>query len=166
MGERMAYVALDDDDEFHLYWRIDDYHLEDGGKLRLEDGSVISANFLSAGGSGRSKLNLYDWDMDGNVDLIVGSPKHGSVPNPETGLPQSRGRLGSSVLFLKNVGSNESPRFRFPVIFRFKGEDLYIGHHSCGPAVAEFQNNGEADLVVGNEDGRFFYFPREDLSWQ
>ena len=41
LGERMAYVTLDGDDEFHLYWRLDDYNLEDGGKLKLEDCSAI-----------------------------------------------------------------------------------------------------------------------------
>ena len=33
----MAYVALDDDDQFHLYWRIDDQNLRDGGKLWLDE---------------------------------------------------------------------------------------------------------------------------------
>ena len=60
LGGRMAYVTLDDDDEFHLYWQIDDHNLEDGGKLRLDDGSVIGANALKAGGTGRLKLNLAD----------------------------------------------------------------------------------------------------------
>ncbi|MCB9768183.1 MAG: VCBS repeat-containing protein [Candidatus Omnitrophica bacterium] len=166
LGGRMAYVALDDDDQFHLYWRLDDYNLEEGGKLRLEDGSPIGANFLSAGGTGRLKINLCDWDLDGKVDLVVGTPKHGSVPNPETGLPQSLGLPGSAVLFLRNVGTNEAPRFKFPVIFRFKGKNLYIGHHSCGPTVAEFDPKTGPDLIVANEDGRFFFFERKDLEWE
>jgi len=166
MGRRMAYVALDDDDEFHLYWRVDDYHVEEGGKLRLEDGSPIGANFLSAGGTGRVKINLVDWDLDGELDLLLGTPKHGSVPDPIKGLPQSLGLPGAAVLFLKNVGTGESPRFKFPVILRFGEENLFIGHHACGPTAASFKKGTGPDLVVGNEDGRFLFYSREDLSWE
>ena len=84
MNGRMAYVALDDEDQFHLYWKVDDYNVVDGGKLRLENGDAIGANFLQGGGSGRLKIILFDWDQDGAMDLIVGTPRHGSVPYPET----------------------------------------------------------------------------------
>ena len=47
---------------------------------------------------------------------FLGTPRHGSVPNPETGLPQSLGLPGSAVLCLKNVGSNTAPVFKFPVL--------------------------------------------------
>ena len=57
--------------QFHLYWRVDDYNLKDGGKLKLDDGSIISGNFLKAGGTGRLKFNLVDWNQDAKLDLIV-----------------------------------------------------------------------------------------------
>ncbi len=164
LGEQMAYVALDDDDEFHLYWRLDDYNLSDGSKLRLDDGAVIKANSLSAGGTGRLKLNLADWDRDGLVDMIVGTPRHGSVPNPETGLPQSLGLPGSAVLFLRNVGSNTAPVFKFPEIMTFRGEPIFLGQHACGPTVADFGDPNGPDMLVGEEGGRIIYYKREDLS--
>src|SRR5690606_11507985 len=49
LGDRTAYIILDKDDEFHLYWKYDDYNLIDGGKLTLEDSTTIRANFLNAG---------------------------------------------------------------------------------------------------------------------
>ncbi len=165
MGKRMAYMALDDDDEFHLYWRTDDYNLAEGGKLLLDDGSRIRANFLSAGGTGRLKLNLVDWDGDGKVDLLVGTPRHGSVPNPEKGLPQSLGLPGSAVLFLKNVGTNEEPVFQFPRLMKFKGEPIFLGQHACGPTPADFGNPDGYDLIVGVESGRILFYSRSDLSW-
>ncbi len=161
---RMAYVALDDEDQFHLYWRVDDHNLEDGGKLHLDDGSVIGANFLSAGGTGRLKLNLVDWDLDGPLDLLVGTPRHGSVPNPETGLPQSLGLPGSAVLFLRNVGSNTKPVFEFPKLMAFRGDPIFLGQHACGPAIADFGGEAGPDLIVGEEDGRFWFYRRKDLS--
>jgi hypothetical protein len=165
LGDRTAYVALDDQDHFHLWWRIDDYNLQDAGKLTLDDGSPIGANFLSAGGTGRSKIALADWDMDGKVDLVVGTPRHGSIPNPKTGLPQSFGLKGSAVVFLKNVGTNEQPKYAFPTMMKFKGEPIYLGQHECGPAVADFGNKQGPDLIVGRENGRVYYFSRADLTW-
>jgi len=165
LGDRMAYVALDDDDAFHLYWRLDDFNVVDGGKLELADGPVITANFLRAGGTGRLKLVLSDWDRDGLVDILVGTPRHGSVPNPETGLPQSLGLPGSAVLFMKNVGTNAAPAFAFPALMAFKGEPLFLGQHACSPAVADFGRADGPDLIVGIEDGRFLFYERSDLSW-
>ena len=164
LGKQMAYVALDDDDEFHLYWQIDDYNLEDGGKLYLEDKSVIQANFLHAGGSGRLKLNLSDWDLDGLIDLLVGTPRHGSVPNPDDGLPQSLGLPGAAILFLKNINTNDNPVFAYPKLMKFRGNPIYLGQHSCSPTPAYF-NSDKPDLIVGEESGRFIYYNREDLSW-
>lgn len=165
-GDRMAYVALDDDDQFHVYWRIDDFNLRDGGKLKLEDGSPIGANFLSAGGTGRSKFTLTDWDGDGAIDLIVGTPRHGSVPNPKTGLPQSKGLPGSSVLWLRNTGTNAAPVFAFPLLLQVKGKPVHLGQHECSAAVTDLGGTrGGPNLVVGDEEGRVYFYRREDITW-
>lgn len=164
-GGRMAYVALDDDDQFHLYWRIDDANLRDGGKLRLEDGSAIGANFLAAGGTGRTKFTLADWDGDGVMDILVGTPRHGSVPNPKTGLPQSRGLPGATVLWLRNTGTNDAPKFAFPRSLQFKGAPVYFGQHECSLALTDLGGPGGPHLLVGDEEGRIHFFNRSDISW-
>ncbi len=165
-NERMAYVSLDDDDQFHVYWRIDDTNVEDGGKLRLEDGSPIGANFLSAGGTGRSKISLVDWDRDGAMDLLVGTPRHGSVPNPKTGLPQSKGLPGAAVLWLRNTGTDTAPRFAFPLILQVRGKPVYLGQHECSVAATDLGGgSGGSNLIVGDEEGRVYFFRREDITW-
>jgi hypothetical protein len=164
-GGRMAYVALDDDDEFHLYWRIDDANLRDGGKLRLEDGSAIRANFLAAGGTGRTKFTLADWDGDGVMDILAGTPRHGSIPNPQTGLPQSRGLPGATVLWLRNTGTNDAPRFAFPRSLQFRGQPVYFGQHECSTALTDLGGPGGPHLLVGDEEGRIHFFQRSDISW-
>ncbi len=161
---RMAYVALDEDDQFHLYWQVDAYNLLDGGKLLLDTGEPIYANFLSAGGTGRLKLSLVDWDQDGKTDLLVGTPRHGSVPHPETGLPQSLGLPGSAVLVLLNTGTNAAPVFAFPKLMAFQGAPIFLGQHACGPTPAPFSGEGAVDLMVAEEEGRFRYYRRNDLS--
>lgn len=164
-GGRMAYVALDDDDEFHLYWRIDDANLRDGGKVRLEDGSSIRANFLAAGGTGRTKFTLADWDGDGAMDILVGTPRHGSVPNPTAGLPQSRGLPGATVLWLRNTGTNDAPKFAFPRSLQAKGAPVYFGQHECSAALTDLGGPGGPHLLVGDEEGRIHFFNRSDISW-
>jgi hypothetical protein len=165
LGGKLAYVTLDDQDEFHLYHRIDDYNLEDADKLKLSDGSNIRANFLAAGGTGRSKITIVDWDGDGKTDLLVGTPRHGSIPDPKNGLPQSLGLKGAAVIFLKNVGTNDKPTFAFPTMMKFKGSPIYLGQHECGPAPAFFNGTKDPDLLVGTEEGRIIYYKRSDLSW-
>jgi hypothetical protein len=129
LNGRMAYVALDEDDQFHLYWQVDAFNLTEGGKLRLDTGEPIYANFLHAGGTGRLKLSLVDWDRDGATDVLVGTPRHGSVPHPETGLPQSLGLPGSAVLLLRNTGTDAEPKFAFPKLMAFKGQPIFLGQH-------------------------------------
>lgn len=168
INNRMAYITLDDDDEFHLYWQVDTYNLEEGFKLRLEDGKLIKGNFLQAGGTGRLKFNVLDWDLDGVMDLIVGTPKHGCVPNPENGLPWTytkEGGPGSAVLFLKNVGTDVEPKYQFPKLVRYKGEPIFLGQHSCAPTPWYKNGSEEPNLVVGRENGMYYFFDRKFISW-
>ena len=90
---RMALVTSDEQDEVHLYWRLDDHHL-DGGKLMYRKKNCtsqclrpIQTNYLSAGGSGRLKYSLVDFDGDGLIDILMGTCGYHAIPNPVNGLP-------------------------------------------------------------------------------
>ena len=162
---RKVYITLNDDDQFHLYYQVDVYNLEDGGKLLLEDGSPIHANFLNAGGRGRTKFESIDWDRDGDFDLIVGTPRHGTVPvADESGLPWSRNKAGAAVLLLDNKGSNKEPVFAYPKLLHHRGKPVHLGQHACSPSAAFFDE--EPDLIVGTETGRFMYYQHEHISWE
>jgi hypothetical protein len=165
LAGRMAYAALDDDDEFHLYWQIDAYNVEDGGKLHLDTGEVIGANFLKAGGTGRLKLTFTDWDEDGKMDLLVGTPRHASIPDPEAGLPQALGLPGSAVILLRNTGAADQPVFAYPEILHFRGDPIYFGQHACGPTPAPLGTDTSPGLVVGVETGRLVFFDRTDINF-
>ena len=57
----MALVTSDEQDEAHLYYRIDDVNLRDGGKLLVRNPNSsalqnIQTNYLGAGGTGRLLL--------------------------------------------------------------------------------------------------------------
>ena len=73
IGERMAMVIVDGDVHFHLYWRIDDYNVEDGGKLVLENGDPIGASGGPAGTSlGGNGPNLLICNEAGRLFLLTG----------------------------------------------------------------------------------------------
>jgi hypothetical protein len=164
LAGRMAYITLDDQDQFHLYWKLDDTHLTDGGKLTLNDNSVVGANYLPSGGTGQLKLSLFDWDRDGLQDLLIGTSRYSSVPNTATGLPKSLASPSATVLFLRNINTDAIPKFATPVQIAFKGTPLSLGENACAPAVADFGTTAGPGLIVATETGRFLYYSRPDLT--
>ena len=169
LGEKMAYIITDRDNEFHLYWQLDKYNLTDGGKLTIGDSVAIKAHRRQGGQVGRAKTHVVDWDGDGVKDLLIGTGRGAAIPNPINGLPYHRKvkNEGAAVLFLKNTASNEKPVFAFPKMMKFKGKDILLGAHECGPTTAMIGGDGRTlNLVVGNEFGNFIFYDRKDLSWE
>ena len=160
-------MIVDGEDHFHLYRQIDDYNVEDAGKLRLDDGSLISASSGPGGLTGRCKLDLFDWDEDGKLDLLIGTCRSNAIPNRQTGYP--RPTLGANplatALFMRNVGTNQQPIFAHPVPFvhATMGVVQVGGAHESG-AVGTRLGGGGPNLLVGNEAGRLFLLRRADLS--
>jgi len=82
------------------------------------------------------KLVDYDGDGDGDLDLLVNSVNVSLLENMET-------RNGM-------------------VIFRDRGplSGLKLAGHTTSPAVVDWNGNGIPDLLVGTEDGLFYYAER------
>lgn len=89
---RQTYIMIDDADDLHAFYRIDDYNLKDAGKVRLRTGKPIRTHFLAGGATGRIHINLVDWDLDNVFDLLLSVPRHASVPDADLGLPSSQVR--------------------------------------------------------------------------
>ena len=94
---KTLYITLDDNNELHLYSKIDTYNLQDEGKLLLKDGKTIPASTAQSGGTGRLKIDITDWDGDGKLDLILGTCKHHSIPG-HNGLPEKYHSKGLKTL--------------------------------------------------------------------
>ncbi len=157
----MAYVLIDDDQEFHLFWRIDDQNLEDGGKLRLDSGAVISANYRTGGKGGRVKITLFDWDRDGRNDLLLTTHSANSIPHPQYGIPHGAGAM---VLLMLNTPQGGKIQFASPRPLQYKGRTLYLGEHACSGAPYPFGKD-QFGMVVTAENGRFFLLRPEEISW-
>lgn len=184
IGERIALAIVDGDDHFHLYWRIDDFNVEDGGKLKLDDGKLIGTSGGVGGMSGRCKLDFFDWNQDGHLDFVIGTGRVVSIPDRETGYPMAAlgqnpvvsGLLGNLVdkalpvkakktigtpLVMLNRGNNTFTR---PFVFR-EEEGLVIqpgGAHETG-AVGTMLGKHGPNLLICNEAGRMFLLPGKAL---
>ncbi len=163
---RNAIVIADGDDHFHLYWQIDHFNLESGGKLRLTDGTLVSMSGGFSGHTGRGKLSFADWDGDGRLDLLIGTASPNAIPNQVTGFPTpALPRRAGAVLVMRNAGSNEAPVFEHPRPVRYKTDILYPGGgHAVTAAAALLGGQGTLNLLVGNQSGRFILLQRRDLS--
>lgn len=169
---RNVIVIMDEEDAVHLYRQVDNYSVEDGGKLLMaKDSTPITHRSKlkqSLGQRGRAKFQLVDWDGDGALDLIIGTSKRSAFPNPERGMPYSRyakNELGLQVVYLRNTGTNEHMKFAEPLQFQINGKDLYLGTHEYGPFACKLGNtSGGLNLVVGVESGKLYFFQRKDLT--
>lgn len=166
IGKRMAYITMDKDDEFHLYWQLDRYNLEDGGKLKIGDMN-IRGNKFGGGTVGRGKVEIVDWDGDGVLDLLIGTYGKQSVPDTVSGLPLNmKPKRGSTVLFMKNKGTDEQPNYEYPKVLKFKGQNISLGGHEIGVSVSKIgEGIDPMNLIVGIETGIFMFYDRKDLSW-
>ena len=170
LAGKTVYVTLDDDDEFHLYFREDDYNLTDGGKMRLTDGRNIKANWLEAGGKGRVRFEVTDWDNDGVKDLLLATNKHNMIPADDPGgLPWSHPKelKGSTILFMRNAGTEAEPVYEFPKQLKYKGNIIRLGHHGCGASVGMVGHvtDGLPNIIAGDERGHLYLFERKNLTW-
>ncbi|HUW59570.1 MAG TPA: VCBS repeat-containing protein [Candidatus Bathyarchaeia archaeon] len=100
--------------------------------FHTDNGEPLRLNQGRAGKSGRRKLAFTDWDGDGRLDLIAN---------------------GENAEFWRNVG--DSGRYVFKNEGKMDTRKL-AGHTTC-PAIADWNRDGIPDLVLGAEDGFFYY---------
>jgi hypothetical protein len=166
-GGRLGMAIIDGDDNFHFYWKIDDYNVEDAGKLMLDNGSEIITSADPGGGTGRCKLSFFDYDGDGKLDLIIGNGRRSAIPNMETGypLPILGQRTLGTPLFMRNTGSDAKPVFEHPSPFHLEGVGLLQpgGSHESGAIGTVLGGGEQKNLLVANEVGRLYLLPGDQL---
>jgi hypothetical protein len=99
----------------------------------MKMGGLLRMNDGSAGKSGRRKFCFADWDLDGRLDLMVNS---------------------QNINFLRNVSTDKNVH-----IFSDQGmvADRILAGHTTSPTIVDWNKDGIPDLLVGAEDGFFYY---------
>ena len=133
----MDLVMLDHDGYLALFHRV-----KQGGALKLLPGRRIFVDERSqplklskgdAGKSGRRKFCLADWDGDGKIDLLLDDLNVRFYRNVSTG--------GDQVAF-KDMGLVDTRA---------------LAGHDTSPTTVDWDGDGVPDLVVGAEDGHFYF---------
>jgi hypothetical protein len=101
--------------------------------VQTAPGQPLWMNKKTAGGSGRRKLCVVDWDGDGQLDFLVNA---------------------ANAAFLRQTGQHDGKWF-------FKDMGLLspenIEGHDVSPTTVDFNGDGIPDFLGGAEDGHFYY---------
>jgi FG-GAP-like repeat len=96
-------------------------------------GQPLRFNSKTAGGSGRRKLSIVDWDGDGELDLLLNS---------------------ANADVYRGLGRRDG-QWRFEHAGTLAQQN--IEGHDVSPTTVDFDGNGIPDFLGGAEDGRFYF---------
>ncbi len=104
-----------------------------------EDLEPIRLNPSTAGGSGRVKLAVVDWDGDGRDDILTNSQNATWWRNCRD--------AGDGRVVMRKVGDLARRN---------------VAGHTSSPTVSDFDRDGKPDLLVGSENGRIYFINHND----
>ncbi len=101
--------------------------------VKTAPGEPLWMNNKIAGGSGRRKLCITDWDGDGKLDILANA---------------------ANAAFIRQTNVRDGQW-----LFKDLGllSDVNIEGHDVSPAVVDFDADGIPDFLGGAEDGHFYY---------
>jgi hypothetical protein len=84
---------------------------------------------------GRASPNFYDFDNDGDLDIICGE-------------------FMDKFTYFENTGTRQKPVYAAGRILRYNNEPIKMYLEMIIPVAFDWDKDGDMDLIVGDEDGR------------
>jgi len=116
-----------------VFYAADISKYKANNKIAGGNPSPLQLNVEQGGRSGRRKICLVDWNNDGRLDLVVNSVNVCLFENIE--------QRGDTAFFV-NRGD----------LSRVK-----LAGHDTSPAAVDWNNDGIYDIMIGGEDGHFYW---------
>ena len=120
--------------DLYLFTRKDDGSFAESQKINGADGYPVNAGAAAHG-------TAFDWDGDGDLDLIVGN-------------------IQGEVFLVSNDGSRTEPKYGKPQPLQASGKAIRVAG-DAGPTVADWDSDGTPDLLVGDGAGTVMFYRGE-----
>jgi hypothetical protein len=120
-----------------VFWSEDISAYDGSGRPRNAESGLLRLNDRRAGGSGRRTFTFFDWDRDGQMDILVNA-------TPNVNVLRGLGRDAAGLWRFKDMG----PVHPHP-----------LASHSTTPTIARWPAPSGQTLVIGAEDGFFYTLP-------
>lgn len=123
---------------FERYKKKGELWLKPGQRIFYQENGVdlLRLTARKAGGSGRRKFTLTDWDGDGDLDIVIN---------------------GRNAEVYENLGGKKG-KVRFA--HRGNVSDVRLAGHDTSPTPVNWDGEGLTDLILGAEDGHLYYMKR------
>ncbi|MEL6673376.1 MAG: T9SS type A sorting domain-containing protein [Bacteroidota bacterium] len=110
-----------------------------------------------------SNPTFIDYNDDGLQDILVGTLN----AHPRVG--DSTKTIYQLQLF-KNVGSQDVPEYQLVDKDYLNGSQEFLRFQAAAPVAGDLDNDGDDDLLIGNWDGKIFYYqntamPGQEAVW-